>query len=63
MTKKRLTREAKWGLQYYPYHQLWMDNDIYKGWVAVNYLTDGKYYYWDFPKAEKCRWSEKECAG
>lgn len=53
MTKKRLTREAKWGLQYYPYYQLWMDNDIYKGWVAINYLTDGKYYYWDFPKAGK----------
>ncbi len=53
MTKKRLTRELKWGFQYYPYHQLWMDNDIYKGWVAINYLTDGAYYYWDFPKAGK----------
>lgn len=53
MTKKRLTRELKWGFQYFPYHQLWMDNDIFTGWVAVNYLTDGEYYYWDFPKAGK----------
>lgn len=53
MTKKRLTRELKWGFQYFPYHQLWMDNDIYTGWVAINYLTDGEYYYWDFSKAGK----------
>lgn len=53
MTKKRLTRELKWGFQYFPYHQLWMDNDIFTGWVAINDLTDGEYYYWDFPKAGK----------
>lgn len=53
MTKKRLTRELKWGFQYFPYHQLWMENDIYTGWVAINYLTDGAYYYWDFLKAGK----------
>lgn len=53
MTKKRLTRELKWGFQLFPYHQLWMDNDLFTGWVAVNYLTDGEYYYWDFPKAGK----------
>jgi len=53
MTEKRLTRELKWGFQYFPYHQLWMDNDIFTGWMAVNYLTDGEYYYWNFPKAGK----------
>ncbi|MBQ8325880.1 MAG: DUF402 domain-containing protein [Lachnospiraceae bacterium] len=53
MTKKRLTRELKWGFQGFPYHQLWMDNDIYTGWVAINYLTDGKYYYWEYPKSGK----------
>lgn len=53
MTKKRLTRELKWGFQYFPYHQLWMDNDIYTGWVAINYLTDGEYWFWDFSKAGK----------
>ncbi len=53
MTKKRLTRELKWGFQFFPYHQLWMENELFTGWVAVNYLTDGEYYYWDFPKAGK----------
>lgn len=53
MTKKRLTRDLKWGFQYFPYHQLWMDNEIYTGWVAINYLTDGEYLYWDFSKAGK----------
>ncbi len=51
MTKKRLTRELKWGFQYFPYHQLRIKSDIFTGWAAVNYLTDGEYYYWDFPKA------------
>ena len=27
MTKKRLTRELKWGFQFFPYHQLWMENE------------------------------------
>lgn len=53
MTKKRLTRELKWGFQFFPYHQLWMENELFTGWVAVNYLTEGEYYYWDFPKAGK----------
>lgn len=53
MTKKRLTRELKWGFQFFPYHQLWMDSDLFTGWVAVNYLTDGEYYYWNYPKAGK----------
>lgn len=54
MTKKRLTRELKWGFQYFPYHQLRIESDIFTGWAAINYLTDGEYYYWDFfPKAGK----------
>ncbi len=53
MTKKRLTRDLKWGFQYFPYHQLWMENELYIGWVAINYIVDGAYYYWDFPKAGK----------
>jgi len=53
MTKKRLTRDLKWGFQYFPYHQIWMENEIYTGWVAINDLTDGDYYYWEFPKAGK----------
>ncbi len=53
MTKKRLTREAKWGFQYFPYHQMRMENELFTGWVAINELTDGAYYYWNFPKAGK----------
>lgn len=53
MTRKRLTREAKWGFQYFPYHQLWMENELFTGWVGINYLTDGDYYYWEYPKAGK----------
>lgn len=51
MTKKRLTRELKWGFQFFPYYQLWMESELFTGWVAINYLTDGEYYYWNEPKA------------
>lgn len=53
MTEKRLTRERKWGLHTYPYFQLRMDNDFFKGWIAVNHLTDGETFYMDFPKSGK----------
>ncbi len=48
MTKKRLIRDNKWGFQYFPYHQIYMDNELLKGWTAINYLTDGETRYWDF---------------
>lgn len=51
MVKKRLTRDAKWFFQYFPYHQLYMDNELFKGWLAINYLTDGKTMFWEFEKA------------
>ncbi len=51
MTKKRLIRDKKWFFQYFPYHQMYMDNEIFKGWVAINYLTDGETRYWDYEKA------------
>lgn len=50
MTKKRLTRELKWGFQYYPYYQMHIDCDKFHGWAALNELTDGDYLYWDFFK-------------
>ena len=48
MTKKRLTRDLKWGFQYYPYYQMRIDCDKFHGWAALNELTDGDYLYWDF---------------
>lgn len=48
MTKKRLTRDLKWGFQYFPYYQMRIECDKFHGWAALNELTDGKYMYWDF---------------
>ena len=53
MNKMRLTRDRKWGFQYFPYHQMHMDNELVKGWVSINYLTDGETMYWEYEKAGK----------
>ncbi len=53
MIRKRLTRERKWGFQNYPYHQTRIESDIFTGWAALIYLTDGENVYWDFKKAGK----------
>jgi len=51
MNKKRLIRDTKWFFQYFPYHQIYMDNELIKGWVTINYLTDGEQRFWEFEKA------------
>lgn len=51
MKRKRLDRDLKWGFQYFPYYQTYMDHEIYHGLVSLITLTDGEYCYWDFPKA------------
>ena len=51
MNKKRLIRDEKWFFQSFPYHQIYMDNELIKGWVAINYLTDGEIRCWEFEKA------------
>lgn len=51
MTLKRLTRELKWGLHTYPYFQMHIDTPLFKGWAAVNLLTDGDYFYMKFPQS------------
>ncbi len=51
MNKKRLTRDKKWFFQYFPYHQIYMDNELLKGWVAINYLTDGETGFWEYEKS------------
>lgn len=53
MNKKRLTREKGWGFQFFPYHQIYMNSDLFKGWVAINYFTAGETLFWDFKKAGK----------
>lgn len=51
MNKMRLTRDKKWFFQYFPYHQMYMDNELLKGWVAINYLTDGETRCWNYEKS------------
>jgi len=54
MNKKRLTRDLKWGFQYYPYYQMRIECDKFHGWAALNELTDGETIYWNyFEKAGK----------
>ena len=53
MNKMRLTRDRKWFFQYYPYHQMHMDNELFKGWVSINYLTDGEERFWEYEKCGK----------
>ncbi len=51
MNKMRLIRDKKWFFQTFPYHQLYMDNELFKGWVAVNYITDGEERFWEYEKS------------
>lgn len=53
MKRKRLDRDLKWGFQYFPYYQTYLDHEIYHGLVSLIKLTDGEYFYWNFPKAGK----------
>ena len=53
MNKMRLTRDKKWFFQYFPYHQMHMDNELFKGWVSINYLTDGEERFWEYEKSGK----------
>ncbi|MBR6642283.1 MAG: DUF402 domain-containing protein [Lachnospiraceae bacterium] len=59
MNKMRLTRDRKWYFQYFPYHQMHMDNELFKGWVSLNYLTDGETRYWEYEKSGKIPVSAK----
>ena len=59
MNKMRLTRDKKWYFQYFPYHQMHMDNEVFKGWVSLNYLTDGETRYWEYEKSGKIPVSAK----
>ena len=53
MTRKRLNRDKKWFFQGYPYYQMRMENELFRGLVSVIQLTDGEYLYWEYPRAGK----------
>ena len=52
MKRKRLNRDA-WGFQFYPYYQMRLDTEFFRGTVCLIRLTDGEEQYWDMPKAGK----------
>lgn len=54
MKRKRLDRDA-WGFQYFPYYQMRVETEHFKGLVALICMTSGEYQYWDYPKAGKTK--------
>ncbi|MBQ8798143.1 MAG: DUF402 domain-containing protein [Lachnospiraceae bacterium] len=54
MKRKRLDRDA-WGFQYFPYYQMRIETEHFKGLVALLSLTSGEYQYWEYPKAGKTK--------
>jgi len=54
MKHKRLDRDA-WGFQYFPYYQMRVETEHFKGLTALVRLTSGEYQYWDYPKAGKTK--------
>jgi len=54
MKRKRLDRDA-WGFQYFPYYQMQVETEHFKGLAALICITSGEYQYWDYPKAGKTK--------
>ena len=50
MKHKRLNR-ALWGFQHYPYYQMRLDCDVFRGIACLIRLTDCESNYWSMPKA------------
>ena len=50
MKRKRLNRD-KWGFQYYPYYQMRIDHELFRGLVCLIRFTDGEKNYWETPEA------------
>ena len=53
MKKKRLDRDRGWGFQHFPYYQMRVDIECFRGLVCLIQLVDGETLYWDMPKAGK----------
>ena len=54
MKRKRLDRDA-WGFQFFPYYQMRVETEHFKGLAALICMTSGEYQYWDYPKAGKTK--------
>ena len=52
MKRKRLDRDA-WGFQYFPYYQMRVETEHFKGLAALICMTSGEPQYWECPKAGK----------
>ena len=52
MKRKRLDRDA-WGFQYFPYYQMRVETEHFKGLVALICMTSGEPQYWECAKAGK----------
>ena len=52
MKRKRLDRDA-WGFQYFPYYQMRVETEQFKGMVALIKMISGEPQYWECPKAGK----------
>ena len=52
MKRKRLDRDA-WGFQYFPYYQMRVETEHFKGLVALICMTSGESQYWECEKAGK----------
>ena len=50
MKHKRLNRD-QWGFMYYPYYQMRIDDELFRGTACLIRLTDGEANYWEMPKA------------
>ena len=50
MKHKRLNRVA-WGFQFYPYYQMRIDHELFRGLACLIRFTDGEKNYWQMPKA------------
>ena len=50
MKHKRLNRD-QWGFQYYPYYQMRIDHELFRGLACLIRFTDGEKNYWQMPKA------------
>ncbi len=52
MKRKRLDRDA-WGFQYFPYYQMRVETEHFKGLASLICMTSGEPQYWDCAKAGK----------
>lgn len=52
MKRKRLDRDA-WGFQYFPYYQMRVETEHFKGLVGMICMTSGEPQYWECAKAGK----------